>query len=138
MFGNSLESFEKPQSLQHASPDRKVVESNLYIVSYQRWASLDGDGYVGRESGNTDLLHNSFAINDEHTPQADTLILDQYSIISTDAMCGITEQGYVNHAKPTILSRHILPVPKRVLSIDRYEDDAAFAILELVQAVLEG
>jgi hypothetical protein len=95
-------------------------------------------GKAGKKSGNTDLLHNSLTINDEHTPQADTLILDQHPIVSTDAMRGITEQGYVNHPKPTILPRHILPVPKRVLSIDRYEDDAASAILELVHAVLEG
>jgi hypothetical protein len=49
----------------------------------------------------------------------------------------IAQQRNVNHAQPAVLSWDILPMPQRVLRIDRCEDDAAIAILEFVQAVLE-
>ena len=49
----------------------------------------------------------------------------------------ITQQRNINLAQAPKLPRHILPVPQAVLGIDRHEDDAASAVFELVEAVLE-
>lgn len=84
------------------------------------------------------LLHNSFPVQDEHTPETDAFLLDQNTIVSSNTVICIAQQGDVNLSKSPILSGDILPVPQRVLGIDRDEHDAAMAIFELVEAVLKS
>jgi hypothetical protein len=85
----------------------------------------------------TNLLYNAFVIYDEHASQADTLVLDQYPVVSTQAMGRITKQRDVNPSEATILPGNVLPMPQRVLSVDGDKDNATVAILELIQAVLK-
>jgi hypothetical protein len=82
-------------------------------------------------------LYNALTINDEHATQTHTLFLDQNAIVSADTVSCVTEQWNIDLAKAAILPRYVLPVPKRVLSVNRNEDNAAIAIFELVKTVLK-
>jgi hypothetical protein len=101
--------------------------------------SSDTRGYAIQPVGIcTDLLYNSFSIDDEHASQTDTFILDQHPVVAAYSMCGITEQRDINHPQAAILPRNVLPMPQRVFCIDRNEHNTTAAILELAQTVLEG
>lgn len=84
------------------------------------------------------MLHHRFLIENEHASQAHALILNQYPIVPTHFVINIAEQRDIDLAQATILSRDILPVPQRVLRIDRNENNIAIAILEFFEAVLES
>lgn len=53
-------------------------------------------------------------------------------------MVRIAQQTNFNGAKPSILPRHVLPVPQRMLRIDTHEHNVAVAVTELVETVLES
>jgi len=86
----------------------------------------------------TNLLHQSVIVNYEHATQADTLFLNEYAIVLTNLVCRIAQQWDIDIAEPAILMRNVLPVPQRMLRVDRDECDIAVSVFELIIAVLKG
>jgi hypothetical protein len=73
--------------------------------------TMEVESKNGERMACTNLLYNAFVVYDEHASQADTLVLDQYPVVPTQAMSRITEQRDVNPSEATILPRNVLPMP---------------------------
>lgn len=86
----------------------------------------------------TNMLHDRFVVQDEHPSQANALILNQHTVVSTHLVRDVTKERYINIPQPSILSRHILPVPQRMLGIDADENDLTISVFKLIKTVLES
>lgn len=53
-------------------------------------------------------------------------------------MAHVAKQCDLDLAQPAILPRYVLPVPKRMLCVHRYECDVAVALPEFVETVLKS
>jgi hypothetical protein len=70
--------------------------------------------------------------------QTDALILDQHPVVSAHTVRSVAEQRDINLSQTTILPWNILLVPQRMLRINRNKHNAAVAVFEFVESVLEG
>lgn len=86
----------------------------------------------------TNLLHQAITIDDEHTPETNAFFFDKHPIVAANLVCCIAQQRYVDVTKAAVLAGNVLPVPERMLRINRNESNIAVPIFELLVAVLEG
>lgn len=126
-----LESVNKAEGLIDRAADRKIVDGDLSPdVSFDSVSVLKAFASY--------LADNALGVNDEDTPQRNTLLLNQDTVVPGELVVLVREQGELDLAKTTVLAGGGRPREERVLAVDGRKDDFGTTLLELGDGVGVG
>lgn len=84
------------------------------------------------------LLEDSFRVDDEGATESDASILNEHTVVTGEAVVGVSNQGDGNTTETTVGSRGVVPSVKSILRIGGSVEKLSTLVAELLQLLVEG